>query len=72
MVGLSSQEIFIHDKIANREFIDLADLKPGGTFNSLNSDLDPQNYIILPGLEMARAHHKPIKDIITILTISLL
>ena len=63
--GLPAIPKKIHDKIANWEFIDLADLKPAGTLDSLNPEPDPQNYIILPGLEIARARRKPIKDIIT-------
>ena len=63
--GLPAIPKKVHDKIANWEFIDLADLKPAGTLDSLNPEPDPQNFIILPGLEIARARRKPIKDIIT-------
>ncbi len=49
----------------NWEFVDLAELKPAGTLDAINPDPDPQKYIILPGLEIARARRKPIKDIIT-------
>ena len=60
--GLPAIPKKIHDKIANWEFIDL---EPAGTLDSLNPEPDPQNFIILPGLEIARARCKPIKDIIT-------
>ena len=41
----------------------LVELKPAGVLESLNPEPDPQWYIILPGLEVARARKKPIEEI---------
>ena len=54
-----------YEKIANWKFIDLSEFKPAGTLDTINPDPDPQKYIILPGLEIARARRKPIRDMIT-------
>jgi hypothetical protein len=53
--GLPAIPKKVYEKIANWEFVDLAELKPAGTLDAINPDPDPQKYIILPGLEIARA-----------------
>ena len=63
--GLPAIPKKVYEKIANWEFVDLAELKPAGALDAINPDPDPQKYIILPGLEITRARRKPIRDIIT-------
>ena len=53
----------LHDRMINWEFVDLVELKPAGVLESLHPEPDPQRYIILPGLEVARARKKPIEEI---------
>ena len=61
--GLPAIPMRLHDRIINWEFVDLAELKPAGVLESLHPEPDPQRYIILPGLEVARARKKPIEEI---------
>ena len=53
----------LYDRMINWEFVDLAELKPARVLESLHPEPDPQHYIILPGLEVARARKKPIEEI---------
>ena len=55
----------LHTRILNWEFVDLAELRPIGALVKANPVPDPQRFIILPGLEVARASKKPIEDILT-------
>ena len=52
--GLPAIPKRLHDRMINWEFVDLAELKPAGVLESLHPEPDPQRYIILPGLEVAR------------------
>ena len=61
--GLPAIPKRLHDWMINWEFVDLAELKPAGVLESLHPEPDPQRYIILPGLEVARARKKPIEEI---------
>ena len=61
--GLPAIPKRVYDRMINWEFVDLAELKPAGVLESLHLEPDPQRYIILPGLEVARARKKPIEEI---------
>lgn len=63
--GLPTIPKRLHDKIIGWEFVDLAELKPAGPLDSLNPEPDPQKFVILPGLEVARAKKKQVHDIHT-------
>jgi len=53
------------------EFIDFAELKPTGTLDKLSQETEAHQYIILPGVEVARAKCKLVEDIHTALVWSL-
>ena len=53
----------LYERILNWEFIDLGELRPVGTLERLNPDPDPLKYVIMSGMEVARAKKKPITDI---------
>ena len=55
----------LHTRMLNWEFVDLTELRPVGTLEKLNPEPDPHRYIIMPGLEVARASKKLIEDIQT-------
>ena len=61
--GLPAIPKRLHDRMINWEFVDLVELNPAGVLESLHPEPDPQHYIILPGLEVARARKKPIEEI---------
>ena len=61
--GLPTVPKKLHERILNWEFIDLADLLPSGTLDKMQPDLEPQKFIILPGMEVARPRKKPIESI---------
>ena len=63
--GLPAITKKLYEKVANWEFIDLSKFKSAGILDTINPEPDPQKYIILPGLEIAWACRKPIRDIIT-------
>ena len=63
--GLPAIPKKVHEKIVNWEYVKLAELRPAGTLDTLNRETEAQKYIIMPGLEITRANHKPIKDIST-------
>ena len=45
--------------------MDLGDLRQAGAWETLNPEPDPQQVVILQGIEVARAKRKPVKDIYT-------
>ena len=53
------------ERILALEFVDMADLRPAQWQEVLDPEPDPRRYVILPGLEVARAKKKPVKDIRT-------
>ena len=55
----------VHDRIIAWEYVDLGDLRQAGTWEALNPEPDPQQVVILQGIEVARAKRKPVKDIYT-------
>ena len=55
--GLPAIPKWLHNRMINWE------LKPAGVLESLHPEPDPQRYIILPSLEVARARKKPIEEI---------
>ena len=55
----------LYEKILRWEYVDFAELCPRDPLDTAGSDPDPQRYIMLPGLEVARAKRKTIKDIYT-------
>ena len=63
--GLPAIPKKLHTRMLNWEFVDLTELRPVGTLEKLNPEPDPHRYIIMPGLEVARASKKPIEDIQT-------
>ncbi len=63
--GLPTIPKRLHDRIVGWEFIDLAEIRPVGPLDGLNPEPDPQKFVILPGLEVARAKKKVVQDINT-------
>ena len=55
----------VHERIIAWEYVDLGDLRQAGTWETLNPEPDPQQVVILQGIEVARAKRRPIKDIYT-------
>ena len=55
----------VHDRMLKWEYVDLAELRPPGTLEAINPEPDPQRYVVMPGLELASAKKKPIRDIHT-------
>ena len=55
----------LYEKILRWEYVDFAELCPRDPLDTAGLDPDPQRYIMLPGLEVARAKRKTIKDIYT-------
>jgi len=53
------------EKLHRWEFADLAELRPLRANEMLNPEPDPQRFIILPGLEVARPKKKQVTDIIS-------
>eukprot|EP00731_Ephydatia_muelleri_P032349 Em0023g856a len=53
------------ERIQALEFVDMADLRPAQWQEVLDPEPDPRRYVILPGLEVARAKKKPVEDIRT-------
>ncbi|KAL5500117.1 hypothetical protein EMCRGX_G011621 [Ephydatia muelleri] len=47
------------ERIQALEFVDMADLRPAQWQEVLDPEPDPRRYVILPGLEVARAKKKP-------------
>ena len=47
------------------EFVDMADLQPAQWQEVLDPEPDPRCYVILPGLEVARAKKKSVEDVRT-------
>ena len=54
------------EKLQRWEFADLAELCLLGANEALNPEPDPQQYIILSGLEVSRPKKKQVTDIITL------
>ena len=63
--GLPAIPRKLHARMLNWEFVDMAELRPVGTLEKFNPDPDPQQYVIMPGLEVARVARKPVEDIQT-------
>ena len=55
----------LHDHMLRWEFITFAELKPTDTLDKLCQETESHQYIILPGVEVARAKHKLVEDIHT-------
>ena len=55
----------MYDKILQWEFVDMAELQLVGVLDKLSLEPDPHQFVILPGLEIAQAHKKPIWDLLT-------
>ena len=53
----------LHERILKWEFIELSELLPPGTLVKIQPELEPQKFIIMPGLEVARPRKKPIESI---------
>lgn len=51
------------ERIQALEFIDMADLRPAQWQEVLEPEPDPRQFVILPGLEVARAKRKAVEDI---------
>ena len=45
--------------------MNLGDLRQAGMLETLNPEQDPQQVVILQGIEVVGAKHKPMKDIYT-------
>ena len=63
--GLPSIPRKTYDKILRWEFVDMAELQPVGVLDKLSLEPDPHRFVILPGLEVAQARKKPIRDLLT-------
>ena len=63
--GLPAIAKKVQEKIMNWEYVELAELRPTGTLDTLNRKTEAQKYIIMPGLEITQANCKPIKNIST-------
>ena len=53
----------LHERILKWEFIELSELLPSGALERVQPELEPQKFIIMPGLEVARPRKKPIESI---------
>ena len=53
----------LHERILKWEFIELPELLPPGALEKIQPELEPQNCIIMPRLEVARPRKKPIESI---------
>jgi len=53
------------ERIQALEFVDMADLRPAQWQEVLDPEPDPRRFVILPGLEVARAKKKSVEDIRT-------
>ena len=53
----------LHERILKWEFIELSELLPPGALEKIQPELEPQKFIIMPGLEVARPRKKPIESI---------
>ena len=63
--GLPTIPKKLHTRILNCECVDLAELCPVGPLDKINPVPDPQQFIIMPGMEASRAAKKSIEDILT-------
>ena len=55
----------VHECIIAWEYVDLGNLRQAGTWETLNPEPDPQQVVILQGMEVTRAKRRPIKGIYT-------
>ena len=53
------------ERIQNLEFVDMAELRPVQWQEMLEPEPDPHKFVILPGLEIARAKRRPVEDVHT-------
>ncbi len=61
--GLPTIPRKVHERILKWDFVDLGDLRPLGALEKLNQEPDPLKFVIMPGLEVARAKKSQITDI---------
>ena len=63
--GLPSIPPKLYRRMLNWSYIDMAELQPLGSIKCQNPEPDPAHYVILPGLELAKANKKVVLDIHT-------
>ena len=63
--GLPSIPRRVHDRMLKWEYVNLAEFRPPGTLEAINPKPDPQQYAVIPGLELASAKKKLIQCIHT-------
>ena len=63
--GLPSIPPKLYRRMLNWSYIDMAELQPLGSIECQNPEPDPARYVILPGLELAKAKKKVVLDIHT-------
>ena len=63
--GLPSIPPKLYRRMLNWSYIDMAELQPLGSIECQNQEPDPARYVILPGLELAKAKKKVVLDIHT-------
>ncbi len=61
--GLPTVPKKLVERIQKWDYVNLGELRPMGTIEKLNPEPDPFKFVIMPGLEVARARKKPIVEI---------